>query len=73
MKFELNTPTEYLRQKLSGIYRIICFMALGNPLQEAICAKFDDPLNDYMTLIQAAKKLKVNTNRKRIPPPVLLN
>ena len=42
--------TKYIRDHL--------FYGLRKPLWESICAKFDNPLNDYMALMWAARKGK---------------
>ena len=68
MKSKLNTPIgsqRYIRDHL--------FYGLRKPLQEAIHAKFHNPLNDYMALMRAPKKLRVNMNRRSITLPVLID
>ena len=49
----LNRVSEFER---AGYIRNHLFYGLSKPIQEAIHAKFDVPMNDYMTLMQAARK-----------------
>ena len=41
------------------------YYSLGKPLQETICAKFDNPMNDYITLMQAARKAEGKHKQER--------
>ena len=41
---------------------------LRKPLQEAICAKFDNPMNDYMVLMWAARKAEGEHEQKHNNP-----
>ena len=56
MKFESNTQIGSLRWRLPGYIWDHLFYRFWKPLWEAICAKFDNPLNNYMTLMWAARK-----------------
>ena len=56
MKFELHTAIGFWRQKVWGVLGNHLFYGLRKPLQEAIHAKFTNPLNDYMALMSTARK-----------------
>ena len=54
----LNRVSE---EKTAGYIRNNLFNSLKKPLQEVISSKFDNPMNDYMALMQAARKAKGQT------------
>ena len=56
MKFELSIWIESLRWKQLGISWDHLFYGLRKPLWEVVHAKFDNPMNNYMALMQAARK-----------------
>ena len=53
MKFKLSIGIE---TETAGYIRDHLFYSIRKPLWEVIHAKFDNPMNDYMTLMQAARK-----------------
>ena len=55
-KFKLSIWIESLRHKTAGFIRDHLFCGLRKPLWEVIHAKFHNPMDDYMVLMQAARK-----------------
>ena len=55
-KIPVKHPNRVSEGETAGYIRDHLFYGLRKPLQEVIHAKFDNPMNDYMTLVQAARK-----------------
>ena len=55
-KIQVKHPNRVSEEETAGYTWDHLFYGLREPLQEVIHAKFDNPLNDYMTLMWVARK-----------------
>ena len=72
MKIKLNTWI-VSEMETAGYIQGCLSYGLSKPLWEAIHAKFDNHLNDYMALMQVARKAEGEHEQEKHTPPVLLN
>ena len=47
------------------------FYGLRKPLQGEMCAKFDNPMNNYMVLVQVARNANGEYEQEKLITPVL--